>query len=82
MIEHKCPVGDVWRKCAASDCTRCHPQLTRKAPGYLREGYATSTRTTIKDLRGSNQTEHWSGRQDAEIRPAPARLNSRANKPG
>jgi hypothetical protein len=82
MVEHKCPVGNVWRNCPAAECARCHPVLHARAPGYLREGYATSTQKTIKDPRGSNQTEHWSGRQDAEIRPGPVTLKARTNRTG
>jgi hypothetical protein len=68
--EHKC--GKKWAKGAPVDCDRCRPPAA-KSPTYLKEGYKKSTRTNIKDRRGSREVEHWSGRQDAEIRPSPAR---------
>lgn len=44
--------------------------------GYNREGYKTSTRKTIKDVRGSNQVEHFDGRVDAEVRPEAVRVKA------
>ena len=43
-----------------------------------RSGYKTSTKTTIKDERGSSMTEHFDGRVDAEVRPAPVVVESTA----
>lgn len=35
--------------------------------GYNREGYKTSTQTTVKDRKGSKQVEHFDGRVDAQV---------------
>jgi hypothetical protein len=45
--------------------------------GYNRPGYKTSTKTTVKDSRGSNQVEHFDGRIDAEIKPKIVKLSTR-----
>ena len=43
-----------------------------------RSGYKTSSKTTIKDERGSSMTEHFDGRVDAEVRPAAVEIKSTA----
>jgi len=45
--------------------------------GYNRTGYKTSTKTEIKDDRGSKQVEHFDGRVDAEVRPKIVRIGSK-----
>lgn len=44
--------------------------------GYQTPGIKESTRTTIKDERGSKQVEHFDGRVDAIIKPAAVKLTS------
>lgn len=44
--------------------------------GNLSEGYKRSTRTTIKDDRGSRQVEHFDGRVDAEVRPQVVKIGT------
>jgi hypothetical protein len=67
-----------WKDGAISDCSVCRPGRVR-VPTYLKEGYKLSTQKTVKDSRGSNETLHWSGRQDVEIRPRPATVKGNAN---
>ena len=53
------------------------------APGYLPEGYKKSKKTWRVDGPAESdnwQTEHWDGRLDAEIRPAPVTMKTRAHR--
>lgn len=70
MFEHYS--DGKWHTGRLVDCKKCAgPE--RRAPAYLPEGYKTSTRTVIKDSRGSREVKHWSGRQDAHVKVAPVR---------
>lgn len=51
-----------------------------RSVGYNREGYKTSKKRIVKDSRGSSQTEHFDGRVDAEIRPAPLKVTSKVKE--
>lgn len=73
MTEHKCMDGK-WADGYINDCPQCRPPGGSNAPVYLKEGYKTSTRTIRK--KGGKEVQHWSGRQDAQIRPRP--ISSRA----
>jgi hypothetical protein len=50
-----------------------------RSVGTLRSGYKDSTKTTIKDSRGSKQVEHFDGRVDAVVRPKPVRIGANAD---
>ncbi len=50
--------------------------------GQNRSGYKTSSKTTIKDARGSSSTEHFDGRVDVDVHPAPVEIKSKAETPG
>jgi hypothetical protein len=73
MTEHYS--NGEWHQGVPFDCKKCRPE-SRKAPGYLPEGYRDSTRTVIKDSRGSREVKHWSGRQDAHVNVAPVRART------
>ncbi len=75
--EHRC-VKKKWQPGTIADCPVCRPGVVR-VPTYLKEGYKFSKQKTVKDSRGSNETVHWSGRQDAEIKPRPVTLTGNAN---
>ena len=74
--EHRC--NTKWKDGTISDCPVCRPGRVR-VPTYLKEGYKFSTQKNVKDSRGSNETVHWSGRQDVEIRPRPVSSKANAN---
>ncbi len=74
--EHRCDTK--WKDGTISDCPVCRPGRVR-VPTYLKEGYKFSTQKNVKDSRGSNETVHLSGRQDAEIRPRPVSSKANAN---
>jgi len=76
-VEHRCEKKQ-WRLGTVNDCPVCRPEVVR-VPAYLKEGYKFSKQRTVKDSRGSNETVHWSGRQDAEIKPQPVKLSGNAN---
>ncbi len=75
-MEHRC--GGKWKDGKVTDCSVCRPGRVH-VPTYLKEGYKFSKQTTVKDPRGSNETVHWSGRQDVEIRPRPVSSKANAN---